>query len=1027
LAIAKYFLAIVICLSLISAIPSVAGASTVTIDRFNGDVANATLTFNNSLVNSTLSIDIPPGALLTKAEMVVEGVGVNGSPSSVLDFANGIVGTNVFAFWNEGQGLYPPSVDPRNHRWSKIGNNEVSSIQYVDDDLWETRTTGQGLPPYEYPVQLYRFIPVSAGATAMEVMWHGSGQNALNLTTPFWADLWLYNHTDKEWIRVANFTSNESKTGWLNYTFDLPSPFIGTDGSVDVAVAGPHSESNLLLNPGQLFTDYIGIEVTSVGAVQYPRDVKLSIDGVDIFTLADNVTDPRIIHDAYGLKEGLQQILDEYPVDPNNVTLTLDFSVRMPTAGWLTVRDLLIEYEPIVNEAPVYIGPDGVELDEDSDWTPVLDLDAAFYDDYNTLALVFELIEIEWPDTPLALFRLGTAVDGNRTLEVKPAPDYFGTIPFEYSVKATDLFGLETIGRLNITVLQKADRPSLEEIVYLEAYERSPFSHFVDVTDPDLPDDTLVFTDDSPYLDIDQDTGEIVWTPSADQIGEHTFLVTVTDRFGLYDRTQLTITVINSNDPPIIVSDLEMNGKQGEEASYIVRAVDPDVPFGDVLQYFAFADAIAFDIDPDTGRITFTPSNDHVPSFEIVIRVQDKIGELDERVLVVYVENVNDPPEFDEIGTITRDQNAPVIYQLKATDPDLGRALPQAETITFSGVGPEVLLPDTDGVVSFTADQSMVGEHQATYTVTDRAGLSDVVTVTWVIVDVNDVPTIITDVDPTEEALEDAQFILTLEAADPDNDPITWSDDTDLFDIGESDGIINFTPLQADVGIYTVTVIASDDVGGETWLTFDLMVTNVNDDPVLGQVGPKSGSSFEDGETIEFSASATDEDGDTLQYVWKKGNEVIGTGPLFTYDGLGPGEHTVTLEVSDLNGGLATQKIKVEVTSSFLSAMLLPLALLIAIIVVVGVVLFMRSRSRVDETKGEAPAEEEPPVEPVEKVSYDLDSSVALDYETLDAPITPTEETVKDSLDEDELYKLEEAEEFRVGETGNGNEEPPEE
>ena len=144
-----------------------------------GLLATATLDFNNSIVNSSLSIDIPPGAALTEASMVVEGVGVNGSASSALDFYNGVLGSNVYAYSNQGLKLYPPTVDPRNHRWTLIGNNEVTLIAKLDDSAWETRSGGQGLPPYEYPLQLYRFIPVSSGATAINVTWQAISQRIL--------------------------------------------------------------------------------------------------------------------------------------------------------------------------------------------------------------------------------------------------------------------------------------------------------------------------------------------------------------------------------------------------------------------------------------------------------------------------------------------------------------------------------------------------------------------------------------------------------------------------------------------------------------------------------------------------------------------------------------------------------------------------------------------------------------------------------------------------------------------------------
>ena len=1005
---AKYFLAIMICLSLISAVPSASGAETVLIDRFNGDMADATLEFNNSFTNSTLSIDIPPGVILTRAEMVVEGVGMPGSPSSVLDFLNGVEGSNVFAHWNEGQGLYPPTVDPRTHRWNKIANNELSLIQKDDGNLWATQTTGQALPPYEYPIQLYRFIPISVGATSMKVMWHGAGQNALNLTTPFWADLWLYNHTDAEWTQVANYTSDASNTTWINYTFEMPSPFIASDGSVDVAVAGPHSESNLLMNPGLLSTDYIALEVTSLGEIQYPMDVMLSIDGVDIVVLVDNVTSPRMIDDAQGFKEGLQQVLDAYPVRPDNVTLTFDFSVQLPTAGRLTVRDLIIWYEPIENMAPVYIGPVGVSLDEDSPWTSVLDLDAAFMDDYNSMELEFELMEVEWPDIPLALFRLRTADGGNRTLEVKPAPDFFGDIPFVYSIKATDLFDLETIGHLNITILQKPDQPSLEEIVYLEAYERTPFSYFVNVIDPDLPDDNLVFADDSELLDIDPETGEIVWTPSADQIGEHTFRVTVTDRFGLYDRNQYTITVINSNDPPVITSSLKMDGKQGEETSYALRADDPDVPFGDVLQYFAFADALAFDIDQDTGRITFTPANDQVPSFEIIIRVQDKIGELDEEILVVTVENVNDPPVFAEYGELSYNQGEQVEIQLEVSDPDLEVELPVPEVLTFSGTGPAMLLPDSGGHISFGPDQSMVGSHEVTYTVTDRAGVPDVVTVTWMILNVNDAPLISTEL--PDEVLEDSPFSVTLEATDLDGDDVTWSVDTTIFDIDPATGLVEFTPTQEHVGEQLITFTASDGRGGDAMMAWDFMVINVNDVPMISAVEPENGKSFEEGKSIPLSAQAADEDGDALTYTWKRGDKVLGTGATIDVDDLAPGKYTITLTVDDGNNGQATHDIKLEVTSTGMSSSTLIMALLVVVIVViVATVMYVRSRSRAP-VPSEDVAEDIEDEEDVDKMEVTYESIGVLEYDTEGVAIRS--EGTTESIEEP-IYSLEDAEEYK--------------
>ena len=118
----------IVLLLLPSSSPTLADGMIV-IDRFNDDVAEATLDFKYSLVNSSLAIDVPPGVILSSAELTVEGVGVNGSPSSRLDFNNGLLSTNVWGYWYECQRLYPPTVDPRSHAWIKINDTSVNLIQ----------------------------------------------------------------------------------------------------------------------------------------------------------------------------------------------------------------------------------------------------------------------------------------------------------------------------------------------------------------------------------------------------------------------------------------------------------------------------------------------------------------------------------------------------------------------------------------------------------------------------------------------------------------------------------------------------------------------------------------------------------------------------------------------------------------------------------------------------------------------------------------------------------------------------------
>ncbi len=79
-------------------------------------------------------------------------------------------------------------------------------------------------------------------------------------------------------------------------------------------------------------------------------------------------------------------------------------------------------------------------------------------------------------------------------------------------------------------------------------------------------------------------------------------------------------------------------------------------------------------------------------------------------------------------------------------------------------------------------------------------------------------------------ATEDEPFFLVVSAHDADQ--LTYTDDSQLFDIDASSGQISFTPTNDDVGEHTVTITAMDGKGGMDNETFLLTVVNVDDPPV---------------------------------------------------------------------------------------------------------------------------------------------------------------------------------------------------
>jgi WD40 repeat protein/DNA-binding transcriptional ArsR family regulator len=81
-----------------------------------------------------------------------------------------------------------------------------------------------------------------------------------------------------------------------------------------------------------------------------------------------------------------------------------------------------------------------------------------------------------------------------------------------------------------------------------------------------------------------------------------------------------------------------------------------------------------------------------------------------------------------------------------------------------------------------------------------------------------------------QNAVEDQPF--TFYASASDDDQLTFSDDSSLFDINPVTGLISFTPENDDVGEHVTTITVSDGKGGFDGETITFIVMNVDDPPV---------------------------------------------------------------------------------------------------------------------------------------------------------------------------------------------------
>jgi hypothetical protein len=298
-------------------------------------------------------------------------------------------------------------------------------------------------------------------------------------------------------------------------------------------------------------------------------------------------------------------------------------------------------------------------------------------------------------------------------------------------------------------------------------------------------------------------------------------VVRVTDMDGKYDRQTFTLTVENVNDPPTLqpIDELTIT----EDMAFQYQVVVTDVDLYDELTYYD--DSNLFDIDSETGIISFIPENDDVGTYIILISVSDLQGDTDDEVFTLNIENANDPPVLDFITGMIAFEDEFFSFTATASDVDVGDSCTFSDNTTLLNIEPN------SGEVSFTPTNADVGIHVINISVFDQYGYFDYQEIVIIVENVNDPPvipdTVKNDLSRDIEMTVGDSFTYTIIVDDVDaDDEVTFSDDTDLFDINPTTGEIAFAPTSEDAGTHTVTITVTDSEGKEDHITLTFSIAD---------------------------------------------------------------------------------------------------------------------------------------------------------------------------------------------------------
>ncbi len=412
-------------------------------------------------------------------------------------------------------------------------------------------------------------------------------------------------------------------------------------------------------------------------------------------------------------------------------------------------------------------------------------------------------------------------------------------------------------------------------------------------------------------------------------------------------RTSFSMASLGSNDPEGVAYDPETN------SVFVVDGVNREVytikpgqdglfnGIGDIVSQFDTE--VLGVLDPE--GIGFNPANDHVyiggnkigettiagDLVQMIDISGIRLGHLgglgcgvsstDPNAMSLYiadrvVDNNDDPAENDgkiyELSLPHVTENYPPVVLISS--PPSFSSFGEGQSIEFAGTATDfeegdlgnnlVWSSSIDGQIgtgkSFAISSLSLGTHTITAAVTDSQGLLGIAQRRVTVTAVNQAPVVaITHPDNGASITFGENLTFSGSATDEDgdlSDNLVWSSSID----GQIGTGKTFATPSLSIGTHTITAAVFDNQGLEGSSQVTITVEQ-NQAPVVTITSPENGARFTYGESITFSGSATDEDGDlSANIIWTSSRDgQIGNGSTLAISDLSIGSHTITAMVTD--------------------------------------------------------------------------------------------------------------------------------
>ncbi len=373
------------------------------------------------------------------------------------------------------------------------------------------------------------------------------------------------------------------------------------------------------------------------------------------------------------------------------------------------------EFVTSVSHPPVVTLPD-TSFNEDEQLT--LDLHDFVVDEDNSfdeLELIEELLQGEVGNAELEYD------EEEGFLHLSANENWFGDLQF--GIQATDPDELSDADTAMVEVLGGNDPPVLGDIpADTTIFVDQEFTMRIEAEDIDQ-DDELTFGDNTDLFEISEVGGEISFTPSEEELGQHVIEIYVTDNGGAGDTAVFYLYVAMENEPVELIEPIDDVAVDEDSDPFVFAGLNEvfnDPEGADINYSVEYGDGIMIDIDRETNEAEIRLDPDFFGEVEVIVIADDLAGSQVADTFTVDVLPVNDPPR--QVGllpyeVVTRENLGRVVIAGLDTvfiDVDEGE-------IEYDWEGGEHLGVDINGdlELSITPDEGWMGEETFTLIVED--------------------------------------------------------------------------------------------------------------------------------------------------------------------------------------------------------------------------------------------------------------------------------------------------------------------